>query len=70
MRWWTKQKIIKSVIYLLMAFVFINSFLFELCPTLYPEWLRNIVEFSSLIIIIFWFVWCITYLIKKHKNRK
>ena len=67
---WTKQKILKAIMYILLVFGFINCFLFEIKPTLYPEWLRNGIGVSGLFIIIFWFVWCIVYLIKKHKNKK
>ena len=70
MNWWTKQKILNAIMYILLAFVFVNSFIFEIKPTLYPEWLRNGIGISGLFIIIFWFVWCIVYLIKKHKNKK
>ena len=70
MSWWTKQKILKVIMYILLAFVFVNCFLFEICPTLYPEWLRDGIGFTSLFIIVFWFIWCIVYLIKKHKKKK
>ena len=70
MSWWTKQKILKVIMYVLLAFVFINCFLFEICPTLYPEWLRDGVGITGLFIIPFWFIWCIVYLIKKNRNNK
>ena len=70
MSWWTKQKILKAIMYVLLAFVFVNCFLFEIKPTLYPEWLRNGIEILGLFIIIFWFIWCIVHLFKKHKNKK
>ena len=70
MSWWTKQRILKAIMYILLAFVFVNCFIFEIKPTLYPEWLRNGIGISGLFIIIFWFVSCIVYLIKKHKNKK
>ncbi len=70
MSWWTKQKILKVIMYVLLAFVFINCFLFEIYPTLYPEWLRDGIGIVGLFIIAFWFLWCIVYLIKKNKNKK
>ena len=70
MSWWTKQKILKVIMYVLLAFVFINCFLFEICPTLYPEWLRDGVGITGLFINAFWFIWCIVYIIKKDRNKK
>ncbi len=70
MSWWTKQKILKVIMYVLLAFVFINCFLFEICPTIYPDWLRDGIGITGLFVIAFWFIWCIVYLIKKNKNKK
>ena len=41
MNWWIKQKVLKVIMYVLLVFVFTNCFLFKICPTLYPEWLRD-----------------------------
>ena len=67
MRWLTKKKITKIILYVLSAFVYVNYFLSELWPTLYPQWLRDLFGFTGLFIIFVWFVWLIVYWIKKHK---
>lgn len=70
MSWWTKLKIIKIIMYILLAFVLINCLLFELWPTLYPGWLRAGVGYIGLFVIVLGFIWWIVYLVKKHKNKK
>ncbi len=71
MKHWTRLKILKVILYILLAFVFINCLLFELRPTLYPEWLREGIGFGGLLIIFFWFIVCIINLVNKiKKNNK
>lgn len=70
MSWWTKLKIIRTIMYSLLALILINYILFDTFPTLYPEWFRNIVGFVGLIIIVLWCVWIIVYLIKNRKNKR
>ena len=67
MRWWTKKNITKIILYVLSALVYVNFFLSELWPTLYPEWLYDILGPTGLCIIFAWSVWLIVNLIKKHK---
>ena len=68
MSWWAKQKILKIILYTLWAIVFVNGILFEICPTIYPEWLRNGFVFAGLLIMIGFVIWRIVYLIIKCKN--
>ena len=70
MRWWTKLKILKAILYVLMAFVLVNCLLIEIFPTLYPEWLIDGLGIVGLFIIALGVVWWGVYLIKKLKNKK
>ena len=70
MSYWTKQKILKAAWYVLLAFVYVNFILLEVCPALYPAWIRTSLKTIGLVILAFGLVCYVVYAFKKHRNNK
>ena len=70
MHWRIIRKIIRIILYTLLAVVFIGGLLAELWPNIYPAWVHESMGIVGLVIIACWLAWCVADLVITRKIRK